>query len=93
MIARMNNAAEVIAWTADAVRIAIERSGRTKRFVSDETGIAYPTLNRKVAGHSEFSLTELLAIADALHISPVAFVPPAFQSAPHASGRQSALSA
>jgi len=75
----MSNATEVTAWTAEAVRAAIERAGMTKKSVSDMTGIPYPTLNRKTAGHSEFSFTDLLAIADVLKVSPAEFVPPPFQ--------------
>ena len=71
----------IIEWTAAAVRDAIVDAGRSKTSLCDETGIAYPTLNRKVAGKSEFSFTELLLIADALGVAPSAFTPPPFQRA------------
>lgn len=70
---------QVIEWTARAVRDAIADSSRSKTSLSDETGIPYPTLNRKTAGKSEFSFTELLLIADALGVSPCIFTPPQFQ--------------
>lgn len=68
-----------IDWTARAVREAIADAGRSKTSVCDETGIAYPTLNRKVAGKTEFSFSELLLIAEALGVSPSEFTPPPFQ--------------
>lgn len=70
----------IIEWTARAVREAIADAGRSKTSLSDETGIPYPTLNRKVAGKSEFSFTELLLIAEALGVSPSAFTPPQFRA-------------
>lgn len=69
----------IIEWTAKSVRDAITDAGRSKTSLSDETGIPYPTLNRKVAGKTEFSFTELLLVAEALGISPSAFTPPQFQ--------------
>lgn len=69
----------IITWTAEAVRGAIVDSGRSKTSLSDETGIPYPTLNRKVAGKTEFSFTELLLIAEALGVSPATFTPPQFR--------------
>lgn len=74
----MNN--QVTEWTAQAVRDAIADARRSKTSLSDETGIPYPTLNRKVAGKSEFSFTELLLVAEALGVSPHQFTPPQFQS-------------
>lgn len=69
----------VASEVGSAVDSAIKDAGRTKVSVSDETGIPYPTLNRKVAGKSEFSFTELLAIAECLGTSPSIFVPSAFE--------------
>lgn len=60
------------------VESAIKAAGRTKVSISDESGIPYPTLNRKVAGKSEFSFTELLHIAECLGVSPATFVPSQF---------------
>jgi lambda repressor-like predicted transcriptional regulator len=69
----------IIEWTAKAVQGAIADAGRSKTSLSDETGIPYPTLNRKVAGKTEFSFSELFLIADALGVSPSMFTPPQFQ--------------
>lgn len=73
----MSNA--ITEWTAKAVRDAVADAGRSKTSLSDETGIPYPTLNRKMAGKSEWSFSELLLVADALGVSPSAFTPPQFQ--------------
>lgn len=67
-------ASEVGAAVAGAIRDA----GRTKLWVSDETGIPYPTLNRKVAGKSEFALSELASVAEALGTTPSRFIPATF---------------
>ncbi|MDO4243768.1 MAG: helix-turn-helix transcriptional regulator [Actinomyces sp.] len=71
----MSNATE---WTAQAIRTAIAKSGLTKVAISDTTGIPYPTLNRKVAGKRDFTLSELLAIAEAIGVHPETFIPPQF---------------
>lgn len=64
--------------TAGVVRQAIGESGRSKRSISDETGIPYPTLNRKLAGKTEFSFRELFLLADALAVAPWTLTPPEF---------------
>ncbi|UOQ60346.1 helix-turn-helix domain-containing protein [Leucobacter rhizosphaerae] len=64
--------------SAAAVQEAIEDSGRTKRSISDETGIPYPTLNRKLAEKAEFKFSELLLIAEALGVPPWKFTPSIF---------------
>ncbi|QIK82436.1 helix-turn-helix transcriptional regulator [Sanguibacter sp. HDW7] len=76
----MNNhaASTTIEWSARAVREAIADTGRSKVSISDETGIPYATLNRKLAAKGEFSFRELLLIAEALGVSPSTFTPPAF---------------
>lgn len=63
------------------VRQAIRASGRTKRWVSEESGIPYATLNRKLAGKTDFTFRELFALADVLKVSPASFMPRAFRLA------------
>ncbi len=77
----MSNHHTATEWSARAVREAIADSGRSKRSISDETGIPYPTLNRKLAARTEFTFSELLRLAEALAVSPVQFTPPAFRPA------------
>ncbi|MGU3423999.1 helix-turn-helix domain-containing protein [Microbacterium paraoxydans] len=71
----INSVASEVGSVVDS---AIKAAGRTKVSVSEESGIPYPTLNRKVAGKSEFSFTELLLIAECLDVSPSIFVPSPF---------------
>ena len=79
-IAHMSNTTE---WIAAAIRHALLDAGRTKRAVADETGIPYPTLNRKISGKRDFTLSELLSIAEATNTHPAAFIPPQFRGRPH----------
>lgn len=78
MITCMSN--PEIKWTAEAVQEAIRDAGRSKQSLSDETGIPYSTLNRKLAAKAEFSFTELYILAQALGVHPSSFTPPAFQA-------------
>ena len=64
--------------TAKAVQSALKDANRSKKSLSDETGIPYPTLNRKMAAQTEFRFSELLAISEALGVSPAAFTPTVF---------------
>lgn len=64
--------------SARLVQEAIEDSGRSKRSVSDETGIPYPTLNRKLKAQTEFSFTELFLLSEALGVPPWKFTPAVF---------------
>lgn len=72
------NVEAVLADTAAAVDAAIIASGRTKRWISEESGIPYATLNRKLAGKTDFTFRELFALADVLQVSPASFMPRAF---------------
>lgn len=69
---------ELMKETAKAVQEALQDANRSKKSLSDETGIPYPTLNRKMAAQTEFRFSELLAIAEALGVSPATFTPRAF---------------
>lgn len=64
--------------SARLVQEAIEDSGRSKRSVSDESGIPYPTLNRKLKAQNEFSFSELYLLAETLGVPPWRFTPAAF---------------
>ena len=78
----MNNAhtESVTQWSARAVDRAIKVSGHTKRWVSEETGIPYSTLNRKLDGKADFTFKELLGLSEAIGVSPASFIPPLFRS-------------
>lgn len=63
---------------AQQVQYALDNDKRSKRWLSDITDIPYSTLNRKMSAHAEFRFSELLAIAEALRISPEKFLPKGF---------------
>lgn len=65
---------------ASAVTFELSRADRTKRWLSDRTGIPYSTLDRKIKGHVEFTFTELWMIAEALGVAPAALTPKAFRA-------------
>ena len=74
-----SESAEAVAWTARTITDAIDKSTLTKLSISDQTGIPYSTLNRKLAGKSDFTFAELILLADAIGVSPADFTPPALQ--------------
>lgn len=67
-------------WIAQQVQAALVKEDRSKRWLSDKTGIPYSTLNRKMSGHVEFRFSELLYIAEALRVAPQMFLPHGFVS-------------
>lgn len=60
---------------AAAVNDAIGVSGQPRRAIAQETGIPYPTLTRKLAGKTAFSLSELFLIAAATGVTPSHLLP------------------
>lgn len=44
-------------------------SGRSRHWLAQQTGISFATLNRRLMGHSDFTLLELELIAKSLGIS------------------------
>ncbi|PPF78369.1 hypothetical protein C5B99_00245 [Pseudoclavibacter sp. Z016] len=72
------------------VKKAIDQTGRSRRFVAEQVGIPYSTINRKLAFGAHFGLRELLLLAEALGISPSQFMtdddPVSPMLTPHHSG-------
>ena len=66
---------------ADKVAASILRAGRSKASIASAVGIPATTFNRKINGHVEFTLGELLRIADVLDIAPSTLIPSAFTQA------------
>ncbi|MFJ2553346.1 helix-turn-helix domain-containing protein [Microbacterium sp. NPDC087591] len=60
---------------AEAIAAHLGRAGRSRRWLSEHSGIAYSTLRRRMQGRSDFTITELADIALALDLSPAALVP------------------
>lgn len=63
---------------ASAVAFELSKADRTKRWLSDRTGIPYSTLDRKLKGHVDFTFTELWSIAEVLGVEPSVLTPRAF---------------
>lgn len=54
---------------------------RSKLWLAGKTGIPYTTLGRKLLGRTaEFTLSDLLAIANALDVTPATLIPPDLQA-------------
>ncbi|WAC68868.1 helix-turn-helix domain-containing protein [Microbacterium sp. SL75] len=66
--------------TADKVAASILRAGRSKASVASAAGIPTSTFGRKIDGHVEFTLGELLRIARAVGVSPSEYVPAEFSA-------------
>lgn len=66
---------------ADKVAAAILRSGRSQTSVAAAAGIPLTTFNRKLNGHTEFGIGELIRIARALGINPSELMPAALLAA------------
>lgn len=65
---------------AQQVREAIAERDLTKSSVAETAGIPWATFSRKINGHSEFTVSELLRIAAAIGVRPGALLPPAFEA-------------
>jgi len=63
---------------ADKVAACILRAGRSKASVASDAGIPITTFTRKINGHTEFTFSELLRIADSLGVPPSTFTPSRF---------------
>ena len=64
--------------TADKVAASILRAGRSKASVAAEAGIPYSTFCRKLDGHTEFTIGELIRIAKAVGVPPSEYAPAEF---------------
>ncbi|WP_341935302.1 helix-turn-helix transcriptional regulator [Microbacterium sp. LWO14-1.2] len=63
---------------ADKVAASILRAGRSKTSVAAAAGIPGTTFNRKINGHVEFTMGELVRIARVLEVAPSTLTPSAF---------------
>lgn len=61
--------------TANKVAAAIARSGNSVAGVAESTTIARSTLQRKLAGKSQFTIDDLYAIAQAIGVRTKALLP------------------
>ncbi|MFL2002174.1 helix-turn-helix domain-containing protein [Microbacterium sp. A1-JK] len=74
-------ATDIRSKVAAAVLLELSKADRTKRWLSDRTGIPYSTLDRKLRAHVDLSFTELFSIAEALGVEPWRLTPEAFMPA------------
>lgn len=74
-VSHMTNTIRVCDSVAERIAKAIATAKRTKVSVSEGTGIPYITINRKLKGRGEFSLSELVLIADELGVHPSELLP------------------
>jgi len=59
----------------------MERQGASINGLATVTGIPFSTLRRKLAAQADFTLSDVVEIAEALGVSPAALVPAAFRAA------------
>lgn len=69
---------EVRAEVAERVKSAMKSQGRSQLSLSLEVGIPNTTLARKLAGHIDFTVSEVFAIAQALHLPGSDLLPETF---------------
>lgn len=65
-------------WLGQKIDDLIKSKGMTKRFVSEESGMPYSSLNSKLKGYRGFDLDDILALAEAIGESPSELLPPQF---------------
>lgn len=63
---------------ADKVAAAVLRSGKSKSAVADQAGIPRTTFSRLLNGHAEFSVGQLLRVAEATGAQPSTLLPSRF---------------
>lgn len=63
---------------ADQIQRMVRVSEKTKIQIADESGIPYSTLNRKLKGRGDWTLTEVLLLSRALECPPCALLPEEF---------------
>lgn len=61
--------------TAEKVEEAIKTAGETQNSIAWKTGISQATLRRRMKRGGDFTVEELIRIADALDIEPVLLFP------------------
>lgn len=60
---------------AARVTATMEARGHTIKGTADASGIPVTTFRRKIAGHSDFTVTELAKVAAALDVQPLDLLP------------------
>lgn len=68
-------------WIANRIKKAIQEEHTSAKAISDATGIAWTTFQRRLIPVGSFDWDELMRIATALNRPPAYFTPPQFQYA------------
>lgn len=63
---------------AHNIQKAIDEAERSKKWTAEKAGIALSTFHRKMNGGAEFTIEELMRIADVLNTRPVNLLPAVF---------------
>ena len=66
---------------ADRIQAAMKDSRMSALALSEQAGIAYPTLRRSLKGGRSLTFRELHQIADAIRIQPSALMPASLKAA------------
>lgn len=77
----MAKTSDVTERVAATVTTEMDRVGASINGLADATGIPFSTLRRKLAGHGDFTLGDLLAIAETLGVTPADLLPEPFRAA------------
>lgn len=64
---------------AEVVQVAMDAASVSMNALADATGIPYSTLRRKLRGQADFTLADLLLVAEALNTTPDRLLPQAFR--------------
>ncbi|WP_437582685.1 hypothetical protein ACSAGD_10505 [Paramicrobacterium sp. CJ85] len=64
--------------TAALIEAAILDAERTKKWTAEKSAIPTTTFNRKLRGGAEFTIGEVLRVADALSVHPYDLLPREF---------------
>lgn len=68
---------EINAFTTRRINEEIDTLKLPKTSLAENSGIAYPTLGRKLKGMSDWTITEVGMVAQALRIPASSLLPPA----------------
>lgn len=72
---------DITTATADRVAATMTRKGMSTQHVAAAASIPYTTLHRKLNAPSDFNVSEIGRLADALGVHPADLLPAAFHAA------------
>lgn len=78
LTSHMANTPPAARQVGEAVEAALVTAGQSINGLADATGIPFSTLRRKIKARADFTLGEVLLIAEALGVHPGALLPADF---------------